>query len=222
MNGMSIRQIFTTTVSIHIKCLKHLYAKTRYALLYVEETFIMGNIHKISLGYINLVYEKSTMKANAKSKRDQVKHKLRQKERCMLEKYRHTSVVRLNRSFTNDTRIDVKDKRGIRYFRHRRKSLDDLCHEDDIGDLDWVIPKSFFDLSPRLLCLVLGKLSPYSILALPASQILLLVFAPLWFLLAVFIIPPLLIAYFILTIIWSVIQFTYLKDFGVDTEVQWS
>ncbi len=226
MNGttrMSIRQIFTTTVSIHIKCTKRLYAKIRYLLLYVEETFIMGNAHKISLCYLNLVRDKSTMKAYATSKRDRAKNKVRQWETYMREKYKHTSIVRNNRSsYTKDARVNVNDKRGIRSIRNRWKMLDHLCHEDDIGDLDYVIPKSIFDISPRLLCFLLGKLSPYSILALPASEILLVVFAPLWFLLAVFIIPPLLIAYFILTIVWSIMQFTYLKDFDVDTEIQWS
>jgi hypothetical protein len=78
------------------------------------------------------------------------------------------------------------------------------------------LPTSVWDITPQIAVFLVAKLSVYSILAIPLFQISLIAFAPFWIMLCLFLIPPFLISYCIITVVYTIVTSFYLEADNLD------
>jgi hypothetical protein len=69
------------------------------------------------------------------------------------------------------------------------------------------LPNSISELNPEVVCFMVAELSALSILAIPLCQVILIAFAPFWIMLGVFLIPPFLISYCIITAVCAIVSY---------------
>ena len=191
-----VLESFTSIITTHIKFIRECCFRAWYYHLYIEESFIMRHTPLISTAFVSIVQEKKSLRRNAKVKLHEVKRKIEAVQKGHGDMSTEDKNSRLE---------DVDDN---------KKAVEKFIHENNVDDTDLFIPDSVFDLTPRFMCF-LGELSAYGLLAIPACQILLIVFAPFWFMLATFLIPPILITYLILTAFYSITKIFYVQDVSI-------
>ena len=100
---------------------------------------------------------------------------------------------------------------------HRRleKEYRDVCDDSELRAAGIPLPSGFRELTPNVICYFTVHFGFYSILALPMLQIGLILLAPLWIMIGIFVVPPILITYLICCAIWCTAPL-YVKNFDVD------
>merc|ERR1719330_733071 len=114
-----------------------------------------------------------------------------------------------NKNTTFTTRSFVSRQNRLKKEHH------DVYHDNEFSAMGIPLPGGFTEMTPRVICFLVVELGIYSLLALPLMPVLLLVFAPLLVMIGIFILPPLLISYLIVCLMWSIVPF-YIKNFDVD------
>ena len=196
----TVLETITSIITNHFNFVRRCCSLIWYYQLYIEEGFIMRHVPVISTSFALLIQERSSQKRSAKSSYAYYKRKIEKVEKEQEQD---------NMSLEDKTKM-------LNQIYENKAAVDKLIHENNIDDIGLFVPDSIFDLTPRFVCFLVGELAAHGLLAIPTLQILLVIFAPIWFMLAIFIIPPILIAYLILTAVYSIVRIFHAKDISIE------
>lgn len=196
--AMGSWKLFTMIITTHFRKMRELYNLLSYLKLYVEEDFIINNFFMISLTFVSLVHTRSGLKARARRKLRRIKENIESAEakgKC-------------------SRRRTVTPSIKMRMYR-LQKEHHDVYYDNEFQGIGIPLPDCYTKVTPSVIAYFIVNLGSYSILALPGMQLLFILFAPLWIMALIFLIPPLLISYLILCLLWSIVPF-YVKNFDLD------